>query len=223
MIIYLTVHRDANLIGYNLDLERLKETFFSPPKKKFQKKKKKFSKKRFYLITFLIFFILIVFLLNYNLIIIPNNIKKTSIINKNSLKIYIADEFDNIKFRKTKFPVFFILPLNTNTKLYLDFKNTINLKDKNLLIHLKKQIYPLKIYVIIRDNNFVSNVSSPISIELESKKDYIVPINFKNLEEIDLSKINQIRLIFYSLELQQPITEKKIEKNYIILKDIFFG
>ena len=217
------MQKDVNLIGYNIDLERIRETFFSPSKKRTQKKKKNFFRKRLtfsLLLTFII--ILIFFLLNYDFIIIPNKIsKKTTTIIKNPYKAYIVDETRNIKFKRTRLPILLISPLNRKTTLYFEFENPINLKDKNLLIHLKKQTYPLKIYVIIRDDNFISNAFSPILIELDSKKDYIVPINFKNLQDIELSKINQIRFIFYTLELQNPIIGKKIEKNYIILKDIF--
>ncbi|MCM8786496.1 MAG: hypothetical protein NC935_00355 [Candidatus Omnitrophica bacterium] len=220
------------LIAYNLDTQRIKETFFSLPKKRhIVKKKKGFSTKNkyfFIVVASAIFLSFFFFLLNYDFLIIPKkSIKQNGIplLQKKFSNIKIITKNTNIKAIK-KLPIY--IDLLQNKELIIEFKKPTNLKENLLFLYIKKSPPPIEMTVTVRDEQFFSNSLNPYKLTItQTNNDYIkIPLDFTtiNFQNANLRNISQIKFSFLSTSFNlniEKIIKNKNDKNWVILKNLF--
>lgn len=200
-----------------LDSQRLKDTFFAP-------QKKKTPSKEIILITLIATTILtiIFFILEYELIVIP---RKNTTFKKNSISLLHSDTVASVTFleknnqpRKTRnMPIYITMPLRDETGIRINLAKPINLADHYLFLYLKRQDTPLSMKIVLRDTRFYSNSLQPVQIDAANNhtQSYAeIPVRIKkgHLQNVNLSKINQIHLYFY------PHDNRKM--NWLFIKDI---
>ncbi len=203
------------------DSRRLEDAFFSPQKKKKEKRKKK----KLVVIgsVFLLggIFILIIFLLNFSIVILPQykNISKEKEINliKNNGLSSITLLSPQLGSKITKNIIFIDLPFNTHSGFAVNFKDKVNLYNSKIILVIKQISEPLKLSLILRDNNFLSNANKPLEITIKPsshKTPYMeIPIEIEDTFEgnINIRKVNQLRFIFH---------QKKNNSTPLLIKEI---
>ncbi len=211
------------IIAYNLDSERLKETFFSPLKKKGSRKKKNtFKRKILFFIPLIIgvIVLLFLFLLKYELLILPRpsrDSKGDSLFKRGLVNLSISkDGF----IQKIRAPLYFSISGENKTTLIFDFHQPLNLNKERLILFLKSYLVPLRIEAVARDINYFSNSLAPLVFKLslpDSEAELFFDFKKVNAQNINLSQIKQLRLYFsYGKEL----VEKQKNKNWVLIKDL---
>ena len=236
MVIYLTVNKKSDSpLTYNyVDSQRLREAFFSPPKKRtISKKKKNFPPK---IILFSISSLIVLlgigaslFFLNYDFLIIPHQDKKLDGISilRNNTSSFSLSSSDKRTIKASTSSIYVTIPNKEKTNVTIWLKKAVNLNNNPLFLYVKKTNVPLKMGVVVRDTSFFSNSLNPLVIELKNAdtSSYVkIPIEFKgiNLQNTNLSNINQISFSFYPLDNNNAsATEKSaFNKNWVLIKDL---
>lgn len=235
MVIYLVVNKksDSPLMYNYVDSQRLREAFFSPPKKSpIAKKNKKILSRPilFSLASFITLLVIIIalFFLNYDFLIIPRKERPAegiSVLRKNISAFALPDR-DKKAIKAGSSSIYVSIPNIEKASVTLTLKKAINLKENLLFLYVKKTKSHLKIGLVFRDASFFSNSLNPLILELketDAVRDLKIPVEFKdiNLQNTNLSNINQISFSFYPLENKDTLAQRQaFNKNWILIKDL---
>jgi len=192
------------------DFQKVKDTFFSL-------KNKKNSFKKILPFCSLIIFLIFFFSFRYEIILLP----KRNYIQKQGNSVFQSEILSSLNFlgektKRKKKPLGVIFLSQEKKEIIFNFKKLLDLNKNYLILYLREVNLPLKIELIVKDNRFFSNSLYPLVIKLNEikKSPTFIPIKWEGiyLQNTNLSKIKQIKMIFYPL--------KAIKKNWIIIDDL---
>jgi hypothetical protein len=191
------------------DLQKVKNTFFST-------KKKKNPFRKIFLFSLLFILIAFLFLFKYEIVVLP----KRNYPQRQGKSIFQPEILSSFNFlgkrlNRKKKPLWITFFSQEKKEIIFNFKKPLDLNKNYLILYLREVNLPLKIEIIARDIHFFSNSLHPLVVKLDEVKNYIfIPLKWEGvcLQNTNLSKIKQIKMIFYPL--------KTSKKNWIIIDDL---
>ena len=208
------------------DIKRLEETFLTPIEKENNSPKKK--RPMFLYIGVIITILLISFFsLKYKLIVIPKiKTAEKSLLSSQLLdSIEILDQNKNIRISQGT--IYLSLVPQKKQGFILNTKTLIDLNKNNLFLSASflnsdPGSGNLKMYLIAKDEKYFSNALNPLTVEISGKNELegvtpsetVFSFTDSTAFQVNFSKINQIRFLFYNPN-DEPLS--------LLIKDIKIG